>query len=769
MTKPVPNSESARLIARRSAIQLTLLSLGLSLPGSAKADAADAPQNSPSSTPYVDRLIDDGKLEPLSSASGEEVTYTKGNVRSLIVELGGSVISPTSSVAGIDTSALDRVQREAGISVSGRYQTDNFGLLGLDAQLRRGSNSGAFGNTSADSWNGSATLTSHNLPLGDGWLVDGTLGTISTPTIALVRQQTRFYLPASPILGGAVVFNGYREIARSGTNGEAKPFVTLNLSVGEPGLLGGLRLSDFTGLSGLALSGGGQIDLTSRWSAGLQAIAVRDTVDPYTVILQSTPSSSSKARVSSQGALGTIAFSDNGFKVQANAIWTHRSGQSIVANPITAEGSAAGGWIDASYRSGRTYQSGGLYYFAPGLSWGTSALINNAYGGYYRISTSSQRWRWTFNLDAADSADGSSASGVVANADVRRKLNFTTSVGMNSTVRIMSGQTSTQLLGYVEFSTHLGSSRAEVGWSHDPFMNLYRFDFNQNWSLPAWMPSGSRLSTQASYQRMQQSSNSPYLLNGSGSQQSNSFGGAISAGATPFSGINFDATIAYNSNGNFSATSVYGPVDSTGGALGILSSQQGQAFSATIVTSVRLSQRWSLTASYTDTTSSLTSTYGLASVYSSPLGVTPTQAIAAQHSSYHLRAGYLTLRYTASAGRPRGMVGLRQYPVGGTGVLEGHVFLDANSNHNREPSENGVPGIVVILDGIQAVRTDQSGYYRFDAVSDGPHRVTLNADALPLPWVIEADDKRQMGVPFDAFVNVGVRSTTILDIAAEKE
>lgn len=115
------------------------------------------------------------------------------------------------------------------------------------------------------------------------------------------------------------------------------------------------------------------------------------------------------------------------------------------------------------------------------------------------------------------------------------------------------------------------------------------------------------------------------------------------------------------------------------------------------------------------------------------------------------------------------MLGLREYPVGGAGVLEGRVYLDINSNHNREPSEKGVPGIIVILDGIQAVRTDQSGYYRFDAVSDGPHRVTLNADALPLPWVIEADDKRQTGAPYVASVDVGVRSTIILDIAAEKE
>jgi hypothetical protein len=75
----------------------------------------------------------------------------------------------------------------------------------------------------------------------------------------------------------------------------------------------------------------------------------------------------------------------------------------------------------------------------------------------------------------------------------------------------------------------------------------------------------------------------------------------------------------------------------------------------------------------------------------------------------------------------------------------------------------------VILDGIQAVRTDQSGYYRFGGVSDGQHRITLNADMLPLPWVIEPSDRRRTGEPYVATIEVGVRSTTTLDIAASRE
>ena len=76
---------------------------------------------------------------------------------------------------------------------------------------------------------------------------------------------------------------------------------------------------------------------------------------------------------------------------------------------------------------------------------------------------------------------------------------------------------------------------------------------------------------------------------------------------------------------------------------------------------------------------------------------------------------------------------------------------------------------MVIVDGILAMRTDQSGHYRFEGLADGPHRVTLDADALPLPWVIAAKDQQGFDIPFAATVDVGVRATARLDIAATRE
>lgn len=738
-----------------------LMTLGLLAPAPCLAAQGDPPTEE--REPYVDRLIAGGSLTPLTSQDKTASTDTSGPVRSIDIEVGGSIISPRSSISGIDTSALDRTMREAGVSVSGRYQSTNFGLLGIDAQLQRGSSGGAIALNDKAGWSGSAALTTRDLPLGQGWVVDGAIGTSSISPIALVRRQTRFYLPSTPILGASATFKRYSQVSQANTPYDLQPTFSFNLAVGEPGLLGGLRLSDFTGLSGRSLTAGAQIELTSKWSAGIQAVAVDDSRDPYSAIITGNASGAAGARISAQGALGTVAYNGGAIRIQANAIWSHNKSTGAASALGPHEG-ASGAWIDGTLRSGKSFHSAGAYVFGPGLSWGTSSLINNAYGGYYRFTRSSQRWRWTFSVDAIGSVDGQTASGLVANADIRRKVGFETSLGVNTSLRRTNGQSASQILGFLEFQSPFGPARTELGWSHDPATDAFRLGINQNWDLPGWLPSGSRLSTQASYEHRRQTGASPYFAGGTQREKANGFGLAISGGATPINGLSLDATLSYNSNGNASTTEVYGPVDLSG----FTTAERGRAFSASIVATARISPRLSLSASYTDTTSRLTSLFGLGNAGIAVPSLPANSGFDTRRSAFHLRAAYLTLRFAASAGRPTGSLGLRQFPVGGTGNLQGRVYLDANDNQSREPSEAGVGGIVVILDGIQAVRTDPSGYYRFEGVADGPHRITLNADMLPLPWVIENDDKRQSGDPYLRVVKVGVRSTTVLDIPASK-
>jgi hypothetical protein len=744
-------------LSKAGMISIALKALSVSPPVAAQAIDPAPKGKVPSETPYIDRVIDEGKLEPLTTSEETKTSNRNGNLRSLLVELSGSIISPSSRVNGVPYSVGNAVQREAGILISGRYQTNNLGLLTLDAQLRRGTELSAVNNGSMDSWSGSLALGTREIPLGGGWMADGILGNTNTPVISLVRQQQRFYLPSSPILGAVLAFKGYPRLAQSEPGSDPAPRSSFGIAIGEPGLFGGLRVSDFTGLSGLLLSVGGQTELSPKWTTGIQAIAVKNTRDPYSVISEPISPDQNVARVSAQGILGTAAFIDGGLRVQANAIWSNRS--TVIGKPDSLRDRAAGGtWLDISYRSGRHAHSGGVYYLGEGLTWGGSGLINNVYGGYYRFSSTSQRWRWSFNIDSVNSINRGGYNGLILNADVRRKLGFETSAGINSAARLANGLLSTQLLAYIDFGTDLGTSRFDVGWSQDRSSDFVRLGVNQTWSLPAWLPSGSRLSTQATYEIRGQQNDNLVLTKNTGRDKGSSFGFALSAGANLISNFSIDATVAYNTNATRSPVGLFSPFDAANGQL---SNQEGKAFSANIIASARLSSDWSLSVSYNDTSSSLTSLYGLPS----QAGLLATSATA-QSSSYRLRAGHLTLRYSGSAGRRRGSLGLREYPVGGMGNIEGRVFLDANDNSIRDPDERGVPGIVVILDGIQAVRTDQAGYYRFEGVADGKHRITVNADALPLPWIIATD---ATDGTFRANVSISVRSTRTLDIAAVKE
>ena len=728
-----------------------------------------APSEKPEpETAYVDRLIGDGSLEPSLQSDDVPSSNTSGNLRSLVVEVGGARITSKSQTGSFDTSALDRPQQEAGILVSGKYQTDNFGVIGLDAQIRRGSRLGPLSEPGTDRWNGLFRLATDDLPLGSGWLGDGALGATSTPLIGLFDRQTRFFLPVTPIMGAAVSLEAFKPISPTEIDKDPVPFASLNLSVGEPGLLGGLRLNDYSGLSGLLVSGGGQLEMAPGWTAGAQAIAVDNTRDPFAALIQTPGADDTVPLISSQAIVGSLAYARPGLRLQANAIWSNRSVSQAETQAFAPAGEAAGGSIDVRYRSGRKVHNGGIYYFGPGLSWGASAVLSNAYGAYYRFSRSSQRWRWTFNLDAIDSVDSSGLGGFVVNADVRRNLGFSTAVGLNSSLRVANGQSAGQALAYVDFETGLGTSRAEAGWSRDALSDFYRIGFVQNWTLPESLPAGSRLSTQVSYQYRKQADQASLAAGLVQSERADSISLAVSAGLMPFRDVSLDANVAYTTDASTAASEFSGPFQSTGASFGSFASQQSDSFSATMVASARLSANWSLSGSYTDTRSSLVSRFGIP-LFNSPLGPDPTQLEELRRSSFRLRAAYLTLRYTLSAGRPRSMMGNRQFPVGGVGNLAGSVFFDANENGKRDPAEAGVPGIIVILDGREALRTDQAGFYQFTGVADGEHRITLNADNLPLPWVIERDGADGMGLPYAATVAVNVRATTQLDIAAKRQ
>lgn len=764
-----PGREGPGLL--RPALTLLASATACAQPVCAQSKPADTPasarDNQSADDAYVDRLIGDGTLAEDTSAGEDGNIDRRGNLRSLVVELGGSRIRPRVRIEGLDTSAFDTVQEELGLTVSGRYQTVNYGLLGIDAQLRTGTAARAFNTSDGHSVNGAVTLSSTGLPLGDGWVIDSHLGNVTGQSIDLLRRQQRFFIPTSPLLGASVQAHSFARLADQDPGLDPQPVASLNLAIGEPGLLGGIRLGSFTGLAGLSMAAGGQADVAPGVSVGFQGVAIDDSRDPFAAIVPAQ--AQGRDRLSSQSALASIRIDSGALQLQANTIWSNISGDPDPNLAIRETGKAGGFWLDAAVRQGRTAHSGGLYYFGPGLAWGTAAIVNNAYGGYYRFSTSSQRWRWTAGIDAVQSVNGLSSSGILANMDIRRQLTFRLAAGLNTTLRIANGQTASQLLGFVDLATGIGTTRIEAGWSHDPASDLYRIGWNQNWTLPAWLPSGSRLSSQLSFDHRRVLQAPTAVADPARFERGNSLGIGISGGANPFTGVTVDATFAYRSNVSRSAQSLFGPVDSSGGVLDVLASQQDQAFSATFVATARLSSRWTLTASFTDTRSSLLSRNGLLGQPGSPLGFTPEEIARIQRSSFRLQAGTVSLQHVFSAGRAQSVLGRPEYPVGGAGSLRGRVFLDTNGNGLRDADEPGVPDIIVILDGLQAVRTDAAGLYRFEGVIDGSHRVTVNADALPLPWSIVSDPAGSRNGSYAAATMIRVRAATELDIPAIRE
>jgi hypothetical protein len=222
-------------------------------------------------TTYTDRLIRNGDLAALTQESEDDRSGTTGHARSLIIEASVAQILPSSNTSGGLVDANSQAQNEFGVVVMGRYQTDNYGLLGLDASVRFASaQSGLAGKASAR--DALVTLSTRDFPLGGGLMADGSVGQVIESTIPLARDQSRFFLPISPLLGASLILRKLRPLDQNSSPDDPDVSSTLNLTIGEPGTLSGLHLRNFSQLGGILVTGGGQVTISPGISAGIQAI-----------------------------------------------------------------------------------------------------------------------------------------------------------------------------------------------------------------------------------------------------------------------------------------------------------------------------------------------------------------------------------------------------------------------------------------------------------------------------------------------------------------
>jgi len=67
--------------------------------------------------------------------------------------------------------------------------------------------------------------------------------------------------------------------------------------------------------------------------------------------------------------------------------------------------------------------------------------------------------------------------------------------------------------------------------------------------------------------------------------------------------------------------------------------------------------------------------------------------------------------------------------------ITGKVFVDENANGKQEHGEDGIEGVVVVLDDVEEVSTDVSGRFVFSNVSTGAHTLEADINTIPLEYL----------------------------------
>ena len=78
--------------------------------------------------------------------------------------------------------------------------------------------------------------------------------------------------------------------------------------------------------------------------------------------------------------------------------------------------------------------------------------------------------------------------------------------------------------------------------------------------------------------------------------------------------------------------------------------------------------------------------------------------------------------------------------------ISGLVFEDIDGNGQYSKGDQGVQGVVLLLEnGLKSV-TDGSGHYRFVAASPGEHIVNLDLKSLPIYYLPETAISRKVTI-----------------------
>jgi hypothetical protein len=541
---------------------------------------------------------------------------------------------------------------------------------------------------------GSVALIQRGMPFDGGWSDNNGVGTLNSPQIDLARSQYRFFLPTFPMAGVST------EWLRQGS-------VQLQAGVGEPGQFDGLQLNGFAPLGGILLTGAAQWSMNSHWSGGLQVVDATGVTTPaltYGLIgLGGAPIIQAPVpRVDAVSTYASLAWRSGSDRDQLNFVQSS-------GNPGP---SALGGWFDGLMYSGRLTQNYGAFWLQPGLTWGYLPISSDSEGIYYRAAYRSQQWLVDGGFDSARSISGTGLSGTMFTGNVRYQIEPTTGLGGTLSYQL-SRPDSGEGDVFAEGQDRFGLWRVQVTGSYENQDNLERLSLDQTWKMPV----GTRLMTTV-------------FVTGEdiAGQRSAGVGGAISGGGALIGRLSWDGSIGYDST-------------SGAGSTGDVNANIGVTF--------RLTDRWSLAATYFDDRNQNSNLFLINPVV--PIPLTPV----VNRSSAFL----LSVRFTADAGSPTAMLGGGAPGMGG-GSVSGRLFLDATGDGVLHAGDLGAANVTVLLDGRFSASTDAQGRFEFPLVASGPHEIRVVPDNLPLPWAV-ADDGRRT-------VIVHAREGVEVDIAASR-
>lgn len=482
--------------------------------------------------------------------------------------------------------------------------------------------------------------------------------------------------------------------------------VQLQFATGNPGVFDGIQLNGFSQLGGSMTMAGAQWNVSPQWQVGAQMVSthrVSSTVSGTSFNdFFNLPSSADNTKLSGESFYGTAAWQGEDTRVQANIL---HSQNNISSN-------ATGIWLDAKKRIGRVSHNAGIFRLDPDLAWGYTPISNDIEGVYYRANYNSRQWLLDGGFDAVKSISGDSANGVLMTGSVRYQVSQALGIGGSATYRNAENDARS---GYVfaDAANRYGTGRAQLDYSAEDNSKLARITASQNWRLAA----SSRLNTSI-YSEIEHNNN----------ERIHHVGASLNGGSDLFNNVAWNGNLSYDkSNGKSDSSSINANLDLT----------------------ARLNSNWSFIASYLKTRNKTSNPF-----FIQPLIQTQSNSEVAKGSAL-----FVTLRYETRGGTSLA-------PLGGAsgsaaGSIAGYLFLDANENGNPDANEEPAQNITVILDGKFSTRTNAVGRFEFPLVATGKHIITVVADNLPLPWLVNESGQQAITVSNRETVYVNIPASRI--------